>query len=75
MSSFEHDDVDHAIAALQAVKLVRDYYASANPASERIQEIAQMLAARDSGMGTHGGLRANVADAICKAYLNRPLKP
>jgi hypothetical protein len=69
------DEIEHAIAALQAVRLVRDYYGSGVESAKRVEEIAQMLAARDSKMGQFGGLRATIGDAICKAYLNQPLQP
>jgi hypothetical protein len=64
------DDIDRSIAALQAVKLVRDCYSSG--AAGRIQDILEMLAMQDDGMGQFGGLRRNIADAISKAYLDHP---
>lgn len=67
----EQAAVDHVIRALHAVEIVRDQHASGPQSVPRILEICDNLVVRDTKMGKFGGLRRNVADAICKAYFQR----
>lgn len=68
------NDVDRAIAALQAVQLARDSYGSGVEGCRRVKDICEMLAMGDAGHGQFGGLRKTVAEAISRAYLNADLK-
>ena len=60
--------IDKAIAALEAVYLIRETFASSDQAVRRIQDVAEMLDMRDVGGGEFGGICHNVAEAILKAY-------
>lgn len=66
-------DLDRCIGALQAVHFIQNSYASGVEGAKRVEEICRELARHDDGMGPHGGICKNVADAISKAFLSRPL--
>jgi hypothetical protein len=68
----EMSDVDYVVRKLHAVKVYQSHYAGARPTPERIKELCDILVAEDSKHGKYGGLCRNVADAICKAYLQQP---
>jgi CII-binding regulator of phage lambda lysogenization HflD len=69
----QENDIDLAIAALQAVKLVHQAYSSGAESAERVEDIAKMLAMNPSPTTQFGGIKHCVADAISKAFLNQPL--
>ncbi len=70
----ERDEIETAIRALESIRLFRDHYASSGPGAEHIQQVVTMLLTQGARrqMGMYGGLLTNMADAISKAYLNRP---
>lgn len=67
------DQIDLAICALEATRLARHTYASSGKAAAQLSQIIETLVDCDNGNGQYGGLCKNVADAISKAFLNRPL--
>lgn len=62
------DQLTLAIDALQAVRFIRETHGGSSLAAARIQDVAEMLAIRDDGVGLHGGICMNVAEAILNAY-------
>lgn len=68
-----YNEIDQAIDALHAIKLIRHTHASGPEGQRLVSEIIAALAASDRGMGPHGGIQRNVADAISRAYGGKPL--
>lgn len=69
----DFDETQRSCDALKAVRFIDDYHTSGPEGVAQIELICRTLAGRDTGMGNYGGLARNVADAISKAYLNKPL--
>lgn len=70
----ERRQTEACIGALSAVRFIRGRYASGATAGERIQELCEELARTDEVLGIlHADLCTNIADAISKTYLSRPL--
>lgn len=63
MSEF-NSDIDHAIAALHALKFWRSHYASSPPFHERKRDIASALREADDNERKAKGIRTAIADAI-----------
>jgi hypothetical protein len=68
MSSMS-DDIDRSIAALQAIKLVKDCHASSPEGVNHTKDILKMLAMG----GEEHALRKHIAVAISKALANQPV--
>ena len=68
MSNFD-DDVERTIAALRAIQLVRDCYASGSEGAKRTKDILEMLAMG----GTENSLRKHMAVAISNGLSHRPV--
>lgn len=67
-------DIEMAIRALNSVAFFRTHYASGTKSVEAVQEIVSVLLVQGEleKRGRFGGLLTNLADAISKAYLDRP---
>ncbi|MGX1198655.1 hypothetical protein ACSSVQ_002639 [Parvibaculum sp. MBR-TMA-1.3b-4.2] len=63
------NEIATVIDALQAVRLVREHYASGVEGAKRVSDICDMLETADTNMNRPNGLRTNVAAAIRKSYL------
>ena len=59
-----------ALDAIQAVRLIREHFASTTDAADRISDVCKMLEDADANSNVVNGLRTNIAGAIRKTYIS-----
>jgi hypothetical protein len=65
-----NDDFERTIAAIRAIQLVRDCYASGPEGAKRVEDILKMLE-----MGSHEhALRKHIAAAIRRGLTSQPVQ-
>jgi len=67
--SYHNDEINAAVDALGAVRLIRNHYASTHEGGKRITDICKTLETADENSNTVNGIRTNVAKAIKETYL------
>jgi hypothetical protein len=65
-------DIDAVISAMESLRLITSSHANSRKGVALIEDVVEMLAMLDRGGGPYGGLRKTVADAVSKAFLNKP---